>query len=363
VLAFVRSTERLRRLVPVVVFPLVSVLASLSIVLLIAEVALHLRYRDVQIGGSNSPSSYTFYPTYYRLNEWGFRDRDRQAAKNPGTFRVLALGDSFTFGAGVRDASDLYPALLERSLNESAPPGTTFEVVNTGLRGMNTGDQIDYLAERGLDLKPDLITVGHVPNDAETEALKRARRDRRLASTWLPTHYHVLLNRYSFTYYIVRQNALHLIARLTGKTGAESESAQYLRSLYRGDHLAEHERRMLQLTRLGEERGVPVVWIAFPQIGFVQDGVDPLDDVHDALMGITDRNDLKLVDLGPAIRASDAPTLTVSPWDGHPNEAVHRIAAAELRGRLLRDGLVPSGRHGEQNDPGVRGTSPVRPAR
>jgi len=41
------------------------------------------------------------YSVIYRINARGWRDREREYAGAPGTTRVLALGDSFTFGSGV----------------------------------------------------------------------------------------------------------------------------------------------------------------------------------------------------------------------------------------------------------------------
>ena len=48
----------------------------------------------------------------YRINSLGLRGPETTRSKPAGVFRVLALGDSFTFGAGVR-AEHAWPAVLE----------------------------------------------------------------------------------------------------------------------------------------------------------------------------------------------------------------------------------------------------------
>ena len=53
---------------------------------------------------------------------------------------------------------------------------------------------------------------------------------------------------------------------------------------------------------------------------------------------------------------SDAPELTVSAWDDHPNEVVHRIAAEEIYRRLIDQRLIPlsEDRHrGSQRDDAI----------
>ena len=53
-----------------------------------------------------------------RINADGMRDRDREVTKAAGVFRIACLGDSITYGFGVRRAA-AYPARLERRLPRS----------------------------------------------------------------------------------------------------------------------------------------------------------------------------------------------------------------------------------------------------
>jgi hypothetical protein len=63
-------------------------------------------------------------------NSRGFRGTAEFGRKREGTYRVIALGDSWTYGVVVND-HETYPAQLERLLNEkgSGPRG---EVLNLG---------------------------------------------------------------------------------------------------------------------------------------------------------------------------------------------------------------------------------------
>jgi lysophospholipase L1-like esterase len=88
-------------------------------------------------------------------NALGLRGHE-VAAKTPGELRVLAIGDSFTYGHGVQD-DEAYPAVLETLLRAR---GRDVEVVNAGVPGYST-DQAYTLAVRdGLALAPDLVLAG-----------------------------------------------------------------------------------------------------------------------------------------------------------------------------------------------------------
>ena len=109
-------------------------------------------------------------------NPQGFRDAPF-GPKAPGTLRVLALGDSFAFGHGV-GADEAYPKELERLL---ARPSRPVEVLNLGVPGYNTAQELALLRRAGAELDPDLVLLGcYVGNDLSgnlerRQALPRAR--------------------------------------------------------------------------------------------------------------------------------------------------------------------------------------------
>lgn len=97
----------------------------------------------------------------------GYRGEDFAAEKPEGTFRVLAVGDSFTFGWGVGD-DETYSARLQEKLREKCPD-RRIEVINTGfVSGFYPDTYYLYLREIGLDLDPDLVVIGFfVGNDID----------------------------------------------------------------------------------------------------------------------------------------------------------------------------------------------------
>jgi hypothetical protein len=114
-------------------------------------------------------ASVTIWGITYAINSDGFRDDDRYSRKKPpDTFRIMAVGDSYTFGAGV-ELEDTYSKKLEKLLNERHPSPLYryYEVINAGIPGANTAMEVDFLREWGLKYNPDLVLVAFVLNDLE----------------------------------------------------------------------------------------------------------------------------------------------------------------------------------------------------
>ena len=97
-------------------------------------------------------------------NSLGFRDREFPVEKPAGEYRVLTLGDSFTYGSGVQ-LEDSWPKQLERLLQGSRQ-GSVF-VINGGFAAgaFNPAGYDDWMRQDGLGFAPDLVIVGLCLND------------------------------------------------------------------------------------------------------------------------------------------------------------------------------------------------------
>ena len=102
----------------------------------------------------------------FSINALGMRGPPMSPVKPPGTYRILCLGGSTTFGTGVSEDHKTYPARLQHYLNERAPEGVTYEVGNCGMTGYTTAESLINLALRLVELDPDAIVVYHAANDA-----------------------------------------------------------------------------------------------------------------------------------------------------------------------------------------------------
>ena len=90
------------------------------------------------------------------FNPMGLRDPRQTYAKPAGTFRVLALGDSYVEGAQVQ-ADQTMAAQLEAMLTQAA--GRPVEVINGGVFGYGTTQEYLLLDEEGVKYQPDLVLL------------------------------------------------------------------------------------------------------------------------------------------------------------------------------------------------------------
>jgi GDSL-like Lipase/Acylhydrolase family len=125
-----------------------------------------------------------------RVNRFGLRGPEVAERPAPGVHRVLALGDSATFGEGLAE-DDSFPAQLAREL--SARSGEPYEVLNSGVQGYNTENELAFFRTRGLALEPETVVVGFNLNDFDYAPamgplgiLTRDPSER--VSTWSPAH-------------------------------------------------------------------------------------------------------------------------------------------------------------------------------
>ncbi len=105
----------------------------------------------------------------FRINAAGFRDVDHVVPKPDGVTRIIVLGDSVTAGVGVEDVEATFSRRLEGLLNRSKIVGSV-EVVNLGVGGYHTLQEVETLRVVGLDYEPDQVVVGFCVNDFDWEA-------------------------------------------------------------------------------------------------------------------------------------------------------------------------------------------------
>jgi hypothetical protein len=105
--------------------------------------------------------------SFVRVNSEGLRDREHTKAKPPNTLRVAVLGDSFTEAIHV-PVEQTFWSKLERKLGncEAVKGRKNVEVINFGVQGYGTAQELIMLRKKVWDYNPDIVVLAfYIGND------------------------------------------------------------------------------------------------------------------------------------------------------------------------------------------------------
>ena len=290
----------------------------------------------------SATKGYELDPARKNINTRGLRDREFPLLKPANTFRILALGDSYTYGAGV-SIEETYVKQLEATLNETLNDrGFRYEVLNAGVPGYNTYQELIHLREVGLQYNPDMILLGFTLSDAELGffGLKSVEGRSWLLQfkEWVKDHFAL----YSF----VRLRLKRLVDRLkAAKLGIiiGGTAVSPLRLAVDGKTSPGWElcRQSLEgFATLARERGIPLLLVIYPFLVNLDDTY-PFRDSHTLIAKTATDYGMNVVDLLSEFMGHEPSTLWVSPRDSHPNASANAIAASGVYKALLAHKFLP----------------------
>ena len=96
-------------------------------------------------------------------NSEGFRDAEFPKNKSLSAFRIICLGDSWTFGSNVGQ-NEAYPQRLRALLRQEFPEAN-FEVFNLGVLGYASYNGLKLLKTRAINLDPDFVVLAFAMNE------------------------------------------------------------------------------------------------------------------------------------------------------------------------------------------------------
>ncbi len=257
----------------------------------------------------------TFGAMTVTTNGLGMRDSE-PGPRADGDLRIGVLGDSITFGYGVA-AGDSYPALLEQTLRDPPlPDGQRADVLNFGVSGYATRDELQLLAGRAVNLDLDLVIVGYSLNDPDLEPTQPLRAHFEKRAWW----------EYSDLLRLVAQARHEADLRRVG-------GGDYYRYLHHedGESWPAVARSFEEMGRLAEQRGFALVLALFPTFfGYQAWNGYPYRDLHEQVAAAASRAGFTTLDLLEVFEASGSPPAALSMDLEHPNEKGHALAASAL---------------------------------
>lgn len=117
---------------------------------------------------------------YIRINAVGLRDREHPFSKPDNVFRIAVLGDSFAEALQV-PMQDTFWAVMEREIGKCpALAGREPEVINFGVSGYGTAQELILLRRRVWAYVPDVILLTMTPtNDIRNNSRALEKDERR----------------------------------------------------------------------------------------------------------------------------------------------------------------------------------------
>jgi hypothetical protein len=300
----------------------VAAVISMTIALATLEAATRWIFREVTTSSDNGGyfSRRWLRTGAVHLNGFGFREREFTAAKAPGTYRIAIVGDSFTFGNGLRQ-QDRFSDLLRGMLTPR------FEVLNFGVAGANTPEHGRLIARLLQDIRPDFVLLQWYINDTEDD-------DTGGRPTFKP-----LVPFRPLADWLSASSALYAVVNMQW---AETQVAfgmtqSYTDYLYRrlGDpnsHDSQLDRHLLlDLIAQCRKFGVPIGIVLFPDTAADLGQQYPFAYLHERVLDVCRmqgstcldlRNDFSLV--------KDRRSLWANRLDHHPSALANSVAAVRI---------------------------------
>lgn len=133
----------------------------------------HLQF-EPQLYGPDQDRGWTLRPgvsgvvsvetrQFVRISSRGFRDEERSYDKPSNTFRIAVLGNSWTEALQV-PLEKTYTSVLQQKLNEGRCfAGKRVEVLNFGVAGYSTAQELLLLQQEVWKYRPDLVLLAFYP--------------------------------------------------------------------------------------------------------------------------------------------------------------------------------------------------------
>jgi hypothetical protein len=232
--------------------------------------------------------------------------------KQPNDYRVVVLGDSYTFGEGVARTEDTFPQVMEDILN-SRRRTANVKVFNFGASAYSVKQMVATLEYRTTDIAPDFVVMAIIPSDFNLARTPRIDAEGYLIDQKL----HQLSPPISFVRRALRQVHLVYVLREMAVQWFYPP-ADMGRVFSRGD-IPDTYDYLKRFKDLAQQRRLPYVVALLPRT----------QGTWGRLTSRLKEDRVDFVDLSHVRSEFTKEQYMASPFDSHPSAAVHhRIGEA-----------------------------------
>lgn len=260
---------------------------------------------------------------HYKFNNLKARDNiDYQYGISPGRRRITFVGDSFTAGHGIVDVDDRFANLIRAS-------NPDWEVHVMAANGLETIDELQLIPKLDREMYEfDVLVLVYVLNDIsylipETEAIyqKIFSFDSKLGYLGRNSYF---LNTLYFRWFS-KQNA-----DIVGYY-------DFVKEAYFSTAWEKQKAAFKQLDQYRKQRKWKLIVVTFPFLHNLGEN-NEFAEVHQNLHAFWQSLAVPHLDLYQEFAKHSNEDLVVNPFDAHPNELAHHIAAKAIE-RFLKENL------------------------
>jgi lysophospholipase L1-like esterase len=257
-------------------------------------------------------------------NSLGMRGPEPRSDRGASDARIVAIGDSLTFGMHV-SAEEAWPGALETRLNSASAPELQrgyrrCEVLNMGVSGYSTLDEALAVRWNAMALDPDLVVVGYYLNDPETEPVQQLHQHFRDPLWW---EHSALLR------FLAYEKRKWDQDRLGG--------GDLFRYLHRDpEKWKSVVDGFADIAAVTSTRGAHVLLVVLPTLrGFGRWEDYPYVDLHRQVICAASAAGFETLDILPVWRASGLFPADLRVDEEHPSAVGHALVAEAIQAKLL----------------------------
>jgi hypothetical protein len=264
----------------------------------------------------------------------------------PNSIKVLAIGDSFTAGQGIK-RQDTWIKQLEK-----LSPQKLLYGINYGYAGIGIREVFEVFNKHIKNLNPDLIVYAYVLNDPIAKPTSPLELDIDEKNEYPHDNglYFDLINYRSIVFDKNRGEILNFfynnfnigkyLIRILERKAVSEKTVKFYKNLHDPEINREGLNETLNLIQIMNEtsvkNGSKFVVMIFPLFFNTQKNY-PFSKAHTYLTSEMKRRNIQTLDLLPSYLGIQDSELWVHPIDQHPNDYAQSIAAKALRDWMIEN--------------------------
>ncbi len=304
----------------------IQVLFAIFLVLTFFEILLRIFWNPPYLEEKYKRNDLAWLQQNVKLNHFGYRDREFDLKKDPGTFRIYTAGSSYSFGWYLNDYKLSYPKQLELLLTDKFKDHK-IEVVNSARPGFSLGERVNRLKTDGLLFDPDMFILSINPFDLSVKSFKPGITNLKFIRD---------LRLYQFLY------ARFEIARVAKLRDAEivenaSENSSQLQKV---------EKLILDAKKTADDNGIDFVLLLFPELDINNpNGTYKYTKVNEQFKTFAKENSINFIDAFEGYKGYPKKgDLIINPTDPHPSALANKLTANYLLNQIDFEKIINSSR-------------------